>query len=183
MSGTAKLVLALGLLTLVFTLTIFGMAGKVHALSGEYLLDMRVWGSTPESVAAFAAALKAGGAEALHERIRVLDLIYPLVYGGFGIMWLSHLFAGSKARILCLLPFAALVFDFLENNLIARHTADGAELTEALVSQMTFYTQAKYGMIALSLVVLQFGFLRWRIAQAKSLEPAKLGGYCGMDKE
>lgn len=162
MSGMAKLIFAMGLLTLGFTIVIFGMAGKVHALSGEYLLDMRVWGSTSDSVTAFVAALKASGAESLHARIRVLDLIYPLVYGGFGVLWLYHLFKPSMARFLCVVPCAALVFDYLENRLIEKVTSQGGEIATQIVSQMTFYTQAKYSLIVLSLMVLAFGIARWR---------------------
>lgn len=99
----------------------------------------------------------------LYRYFEVLDLIFPLVYGTMLTLLLvrviSALDAGKRLRLLVFVPLLAVLVDYFENLgifvMLWRHPND-YELVAEITSTLTM---VKYGLIALSVLLIVFGGL------------------------
>ena len=157
MGSFRKIVIALGILTAVFTVIIFSKAFQIQSAAGAIILDMRVQGTDVTDAAAFIAALKESGSFQLHTQLRALDLVYPVVYGAFGGAWLYFLYAGSNLRFISALGVVAPIFDYMENHLIEQVVSTDGTIEASLVERMSMFTQIKYGLIIIALIAIGFG--------------------------
>ncbi len=162
MSLTVKVITALGLATLIISGVLFYWGWSIFQLSGQPILDTQFTGRTTESVSRILSAYQGTGSLEIYKKIQHLDMVYPLVYGAFGVIWLYHLFKPTIWRFSCILPFISAMFDFLENNLLAQIVSEYPAINDDVVMMSSLYTQFKYALILLALAALVFGLMRRR---------------------
>lgn len=160
MSLWGKVTLALTVLMLAYSVLIFGTAFQIQNATGAMILDMRMFGTTPESVGEFIAALDQTGNHDLHNKLRKLDLLYPIIYGGFGLACSVWLYRGRTRFIVALFPIFAAFADLSENHMIKTIITQGGVPEAEIVARMSMFTHIKYAMIALGSVALTFGVFR-----------------------
>ncbi len=94
----------------------------------------------------------------------LIDMIYPLVYGTFFAFLLALavkrvLGEGSRAKLVCLLPFAATICDYLENAAILAVVLSWPSRLLGIATAGGVFNVAKWGIFAavLPLTVLGLG--------------------------
>ena len=97
----------------------WGTIAAVRSACGSSPPDVRVAPSPPATLAFIDGCRRAGGL-ASYRHLQVLDLAYPGIVAVFlaSALWLlarDGFGAGSRLRMLALLPLAASAFDYLEN--------------------------------------------------------------------
>lgn len=165
MSRLGKLVLLFGLATLAISIILFVWGVQIFNISGQGILDMQFGGRTPELVDQTLSAYQGNQSFAIYSKIQSLDMLYPLAYGGFGVLWLYALFKPTAWRYLAVVPFMSAMFDFAENTLLGKIVSSYPELNAEIIERSSLYTNMKYGTIVLSLVFLAFGLIRWKRAK------------------
>lgn len=160
MSTRAKLIIALGIATLIISIILFYWSWNIYQLSGQTILDAQFFGRNVEMVEQVLGAYQGTASLALYEKVQRLDLLYPFAYGGFGVLWLYHLFAPTKWRLVCIIPAFSAVFDQMENNLLAQFVDHYPVLDADKVALSSTFTQLKYGLIIVSLIILVIGLAR-----------------------
>lgn len=119
--STGWLALAFTILMIAFMIWVLpGQAAKAEAVSqGAGSPDLSFF-YQPEQLFQIAEAYGEAGRQAYIRARWTFDLAFPLVYGGFLISVVGWLLGkstspDSKVRLLILVPFIGVVFDYLEN--------------------------------------------------------------------
>mgnify|MGYP000527745356 CR=1 FL=1 len=168
MPGQAKVITALGIVTLIISVVLFYWSWGIYQLSGQTILDAQFFGRNVDMVDHVLGAYQGTGSPALYEKVQRLDLLYPFAYGGFGVLWLYYVFKPSKWRFICVVPAFSALFDLMENNLLAKITEQYPVIDADMVALSSTYTQLKYGLIVLSLIILFIGLARRKKQRAAS---------------
>lgn len=111
-----------GLLLLAYAALISGLTsfdGRIKVLSGGVGAPDLLHGFTADELYERFEAFGPEGRR-LYLLAELVDLVYPLVYASFFAFLLvlaarTLLSAGSRLRVICLLPYTAMLFDYLEN--------------------------------------------------------------------
>ncbi len=175
--STRRNVLLVVALLLVMNVAVLPLAGaRLAALSnGVGPLDSRYFYTASEAYAALNAYGPAGRDFDLGSELTV-DLVYPIIYSLFFSLATLY-FLGRTARAhgalarLALLPFVALVADYLENaGLIALLLAYPQQLP-ALAAATGILTTTKWALQGLSLLLLVASAIRALLARQR-VDPA-----------
>jgi len=102
-----------------FNAFIFPYFTKLYGLQDHVLLDLQ-FGFTPEFAHAVLAGYGEYGRHGIMVFTGIVDNIYPLLYGSLLALFISRFKRKADARnnscqIINLLPFVAVLFDFMEN--------------------------------------------------------------------
>ncbi len=102
-----------------FNAFVFPYFTKLYGLQDHALLDLQ-FGFTPEFAHAVLAGYGEYGRQGMMLFTGIVDTVYPLVYGSFLALLISRFKIKSNAssnnfKIINLIPFIAVLFDFLEN--------------------------------------------------------------------
>jgi hypothetical protein len=94
----------------------------------------------------------------------LVDLIYPLVYATFFAFILAlaarRLFAaGSRWALLCLLPYAAMLSDYLENTCFFTVLGAWPSRLDAVATLAGVFNLAKWGIFAVTLPLVVVGLV------------------------
>ena len=174
------------LATVVFVLfTVFVLpdqATKAESTSGgEGSPDTSFWYS-PADLLRYAETYGEAGRESYVRARWTFDLIFPLAYAFFLISTISWLFAsahpeGSRFRLVNLIPFMAMIFDFLENSATSLVMARYPGSTPIATHLAPILTLLKWILVTGSFLVLLLGIAmmanaRLRMRQAPRSESA-----------
>ncbi len=134
-SRSNLLLLLLFIFTPVFSGFIFPYFRTLYGLDNHTFLDVQ-FGFTPEYARALVESYGDYGRKGVAFITGIIDSIYPFVYGLFLALVISRLRIKSSrlksSQLLNLLPFVAMVFDFIENTgillMINIHPAQNASI-------------------------------------------------------
>jgi hypothetical protein len=158
-----------------YTLLILGEQGKAFAVANSSIKSLGTsLGFGQAEILAFFAERSAGQISAYITFNQVWDSLYGLIYGVMYVAWVSVLLKpySQKVRMLNLLPFGQVLFDWLENvgvsNLSSQYLADGtissttAQLASTSSSIKWAFALLVYGVILVGIVARIAGALKRR---------------------
>ena len=158
-----------------YTLLILGEQGKAFAVANSSIKSLGTsLGFGQAEILAFFAERSAGQISAYITFNQVWDSLYGLIYGVMYVAWVSVLLKpySQKVRMLNLLPFGQVLFDWLENvgvsNLSSQYLADGtissttAQLASTASSIKWAFALVVYGVILVGIVARIAGALKRR---------------------
>ena len=158
-----------------YTLLILGEQGKAFAVANSSIKSLGTsLGFGQAEILAFFAERSAGQISAYITFNQVWDSLYGLIYGVMYVAWVSVLLKpySQKVRMLNLLPFGQVLFDWLENvgvsNLSSQYLADGtissstAQLASTASSIKWAFAFLVYGVILVGIVARIAGALKRR---------------------
>ena len=102
-----------------------------------------------------------------------IDVFYPVLYALFLFLLIERLLRGTRPRWLdlaALVPFAAMVFDWLENAAILAMIARFPRPPGAVATLGSAFTTLKWVAFLLTLVVLLYAAAR-RVAMRRAADP------------
>jgi hypothetical protein len=153
-------------LTLLFALVIVpNFQNRLEALSGGVsLLDLRL-AYSPEQARAMLAAYGAAGRPLYRSFAATGDIVYPVVYATLFALLVSWLFLrgfgpASRWRRLNVLPFAAMLFDWLENAAIIAMLKAYPDVPDSLIRLGSAFTGLKWAVGGLSILLVALGLVR-----------------------
>ena len=171
-----KTVVVLVMAILPFNALLFPIVGdKLEELSGYRLLDSLFSYSSSEAYHRIQAYGPSGRFLYLVSSWSI-DFIYPLLYA-FLLSFLLTLFlrrsydAGSPIIRLQLLPFGMMVFDYVENFLIAVLLAFFPTKITLLAQAASFFTSLKWCFAAITFLALIFAIVELLRALSKGTKP------------
>ncbi|MBX2927227.1 MAG: hypothetical protein KF852_05275 [Saprospiraceae bacterium] len=141
------------------------------------IFDLR-FGFSPDE----AYTLLDGLGEAGRAQYRLLemsvDVIYPFIYTGFFVLLISLIYRNilpptAKLRMINLLPFAIMLFDFLENTGIVLLINRFPARADALVGWVSCINQLKWLLFAAVVVTTVFGLGMAAIANLRKRRARK----------
>ena len=158
-----------------YTLLILGEQGKAFAVANSSIKSLGTsLGFGQAEILAFFAERSAGQISAYITFNQVWDSLYGVIYGVMYVAWVSVLLKpySQKVRMLNLLPFGQVLFDWLENvgvsNLSSQYLADGtissttAHLASTASSIKWAFALVVYGVILVGIVARSAGALKRR---------------------
>ncbi len=155
-----KLVLPFFLMTLWMSFVTFPKYEKtINQLAGQEVesLDGRLNYSYDEVLYSLETAGEAGRDKYAYV-LRVVDMIFPLVYGLFFIFSIAFFINGAKPNsswiLMALVPLGAMGFDFFENLNTLSLLEKFPDFSVQQVSYGSMMTQTKWTFVALSAVLL-----------------------------
>ncbi len=152
-----------------------GLIGALTAAEGRIKQHSGGLG-VPDLLHGFTAAelyarLEAFGPEGrrIYVYAELVDLVYPLVYATFFAFLLALaarrlLAPGSKWAALCLLPYGAMLADFLENACFFAVLGAWPARLDAVATLGGVFNLAKWGMVAVTLPLVLVGLAAMGIA-------------------
>lgn len=163
-----KIVLPLGGLFLFFSLYLFpAYQSEINELIGKefQLLDTR-FSYTKADVLLTFEEIGAKGRAQYKFISGCIDMIYPIVYGLFLsllLLMLAKKIPNRKGRLLCCIPFIAVLFDYIENASVLRMLNTYPNITDLQIMIGSTATSMKWTFIVLSLLfVIGFGVSAWK---------------------
>lgn len=154
-----------------------GLEKSFAAYTSLKILDLRFGFSSDE-----AHALLDGLGEAGRIQYRLIemtvDVIYPFIYTGLFVLLISLIYRNmlpptAKLRIINLLPFTVMLFDFLENTGIILLINRFPARADALVGLTSRTNQLKWLLFAAVVVVVVFGLGMAAIANLRKRRAGK----------
>jgi hypothetical protein len=158
-----KQVLAALLSIAVFGFGVLFVLSEMYLGAGEGLLDGRLGGYSVDDVAVYLGFLTPDARAFYLGTFRLLDTVIPLLIAVAlaAIIWS---YSARVLRVLAVLPFIYLGFDWYENALVAQIVTAGLkELDADLIARASLMTSAKWLFM---LVSLGAAILGWRKARA-----------------
>ncbi|MBW6479140.1 MAG: hypothetical protein K0B37_06895 [Bacteroidales bacterium] len=152
-----------------FNAFIFPYFSKLYGLQDHVLLDLQ-FGFTPEFAHAVLAGYGDYGRQGIMVFTGIVDNVYPLVYGSLLALLISRFKMKANAgknpiQIINLIPFIAVLFDFLENTgiLIMIQNYPGQSIPVAWLT--SFAGMFKWFFVGCSVLILLFflikTFIQW----------------------
>jgi hypothetical protein len=158
-----------------YTLLVLSGQGKAFAVANSTVKSLGTsLGFGQAEILAFFAERSAGQISAYITFNQVWDSLYGVIYGVMYVAWVSVLLKpySQKVRMLNLLPFGQVLFDWLENvgvsNLSSQYLADGtissstAQLASTASSIKWAFAFLVYGVILVGIVARIAGSLKGR---------------------
>ena len=158
-----------------YTLLVLSGQGKTFAVANSTVKSLGTsLGFGQAEILAFFAERSAGQISAYITFNQVWDSLYGVIYGVMYVAWVSVLLKpySQKVRMLNLLPFGQVLFDWLENvgvsNLASQYLADGtissstAQLASTASSIKWAFAFLVYGVILVGIVARIAGALKRR---------------------
>ena len=158
-----------------YTLLVLSGQGKAFAVANSTVKSLGTsLGFGQAEILAFFAERSAGQISAYITFNQVWDSLYGVIYGVMYVAWVSVLLKpySQKVRMLNLLPFGQVLFDWLENvgvsNLASQYLADGtissstAQLASTASSIKWAFAFLVYGVILVGIVARIAGALKRR---------------------
>ncbi len=131
---------------------------------GLEILDLQLWGYTPEYIHTLFAALGSEGRSFYLTTQLPIDIVYPFLFGISNSALLLYLFKKlefKQYRFVCFLPLIAALFDYLENMSIAHMLFYYPDFSDAFAIFANIFTLGKvfistcfYGILMYFIVVL-----------------------------
>jgi len=139
-------------------ISVFVLPAIKAEAAGLVPLDILLTGySFDQAVYFFQANAASGGAEFSNFHA-FDDVIFPALYGvtlSLGIWTLTRNWVKTVRIIICGLPLAAMVIDYLENaRIIAMINSDPVNISAAMVSAASILTETKFQIIGLTFLVM-----------------------------
>jgi hypothetical protein len=104
-----------------------------------------------------------------------VDMVYPLVYGLFFFLLVRRLIADSAPprwlQRAAFIPFAAMIFDWLENVGIVAMIAHFPDRVEKVAPLSSAMTSLKWVCLALTLALLVYSAVRWVMYRLRARAP------------
>jgi len=158
-----------------YTLLVLSGQGKAFAVANSTVKSLGTsLGFGQAEILAFFAERSAGQISAYITFNQVWDSLYGVIYGVMYVAWVSVLLKpySQKVRMLNLLPFGQVLFDWLENvgvsSLSSQYLADGtissttAQLASTASSIKWAFALLVYGVILVGIVARTVGALKGR---------------------
>lgn len=133
--------------------------------------DTSLWYS-PDDLYAAAEAWGRDGRSAYVQARVTFDVVWPIVYGAFLLTtlawaWARGTAAGSRWRVVALLPLVAVALDYAENSCTATVMARYPARTPVLAELAPIFTAGKWLTLSASFLLLAIGSIvavlaRWR---------------------
>jgi hypothetical protein len=160
-----------GLLLVAYAALVFALTaaeGRIKEHSGGLGVPDLLKGFT---AAELYARLEAFGPEGrrIYAYAELVDLVYPLVYATFFAFLLAlavrRLFgAGSRWAVLCLLPYAAMLSDFLENACFFTVLGAWPARLDSVATLAGVFNVTKWGIFGVTLPLVLLGLVAMGIA-------------------
>jgi hypothetical protein len=155
---------SLGLVLLVYVglvATLSWAEGQIKQHSGGLGVPDLMQGFTAETLYERLAAFGPAG-RSIYLRAELVDLVYPLVYASFFALLLALvartlLPATSRWRALCLLPYAAMLCDYLENACLFAVLLRHPERLDAVANAGGVFNLGKWVCFAPTLLLALLG--------------------------
>jgi len=154
------------LLLLLFQMVLVPMVqGKLEASSGGTSLVDLLFSYSPETAYTMVGSYGDLGRALYITFTSTADMIYPVVYSIFFsllLTWLLHrgFKSESKWQILNVIPFGAMIFDWLENANLLILLSQFPSRTSGVAEFSSICTTLKWGFGALSIFVVLLGFVK-----------------------
>lgn len=162
--------LAHGVLLIMMTVTF----PRINAKMGNKAFDLQTFGYTYQEALTMLNNLDQSTKDYYaFPQLLLLDVLYPLLLALFLsalICRLTKLIGRSQDSGfigLCLLPFLAMIFDYIENVLILYMLAHADDISEHLVTFASSATLLKGICTLLSWIVVLVLFLSWALSRRK----------------
>lgn len=171
--SNGKIALAVTLLFILFTaLVLPNQSQKAEAYSKDVgAADLMLW-YTPEDVFDMAEAYGPEGRQAYIEARLSFDVLWPIVYTLFFSLTIAYLIKDSQKDVqglqsLTLLPFGALMFDYIENGLAAYVMARYPVQAQIAVMFLPPASFTKWVLVGMSTLALLFLLIYWLWIKAR----------------
>ena len=167
--ANGRVVIAFSVFLLFFNFGVLPFCAKqLGPGQGQPMLDL-MFGFSPEQAYTIIAAYGEAGRSGAILFTAIADSLYPFVYAGllaFAISWFLKgiPIKNSKWQYLNLLPFAALIFDFVENAGIISMLAGYPEQFVNMASMASVAGMLKWTMVVVSAAALVFVIIWGKIA-------------------
>lgn len=154
-------------LYLVFNAAVMGWGAKqINAFSGKevQVLDLCLTGYSPAAVNTYLSDYSPEARNFAATFNAIADTAYPLVYTFMLTVVLAWVYK-SRIRLnkafgyLLLLPLLMMVFDFVENFHIISMLNLYPNIPERVVNAGSFFTQMKWGLFAVIILLIPAGFI------------------------
>jgi hypothetical protein len=127
------------------------------------------YGLTFEAVQAFFGARSGEMIESFKAFNLIWDNVFALLYGFMYAIWLSLVYKpfAQKVKLLNLLPFMQMLFDWLENSamvVFSNTVQQGEQISETQVQIASFFSMGKWTCSGLVFLLLFIGVV-WRMVQ------------------
>ena len=167
-----NILICLGLF-IAFNAVIFPLAGaRIQALSGGVgPLDLQ-FSYTPETAYEMLAAY--GEGRTFYVLIEMTaDVVYPVAYSLLFGLLITYLFqrgfpGNAALQRLALLPFGAMLADYLENAGIVTLLLSYPSQLTALAQATSFFTTAKWTLVGATLALAVVGLAGWAVRKVTS---------------
>ncbi|TVQ92478.1 MAG: hypothetical protein EA393_03475 [Bacteroidetes bacterium] len=147
-----------------FNAIIMPYFAKLYGLQDQVLLDLQ-FGFTPEFAYTVLAGYGEYGRQGIMVFTGIVDNIYPLVYGSLLAFSISRLKRKADARnsscqFINLIPFTAVLFDFMENTGILIMIQNYPDKIIPVAWATSFAGMFKWILVVSSILILLFYLLK-----------------------
>lgn len=165
--ATGKAVIVLLILYIIFSAGIMGWgAKKMNAFSGKevQVLDLCLTGYSPAAVKTYLSDYSPEARNFAANFNAIADTAYPIVYTimlSVVLAWVykSRIQLNKAFGYLLLLPLLMMLFDFIENYHIISMLNLYPNIPERVVNAGSFFTQMKWGLFAVIILLIPAGFI------------------------
>jgi hypothetical protein len=169
----------LGLLFVVYAGLVFALSsaeGRIKQRSGGLGVPDLMQGFTADELYGRFEAFGAEGRR-IYAFAELVDMVYPLVYASFFALLLALaaralLPAASRLRTLCLLPYAATLFDYLENACFFTVLLAWPARLSGVATAAGLFNLGKWGCFAPTLLLALLGLAGMAIKGLRGLGAA-----------
>ena len=168
MSSKTGIVILFLLAHLVLILMMVFTFPRINAQFGTQAFDLKTFGYSQEEATSMIQNLDQSTIDFyIFPQLLLLDILYPILLALFLstlIIRLSNLIGLSPNRIysnLFILPFIAMLIDYLENSLILVMISNPEEISSGLIKAASIFTQMKAAFTTMSWLVILILFVIW----------------------
>jgi hypothetical protein len=153
---------------IVLLLMMFFTFPRINARMGTQAFDLKTFGYSVQEAKTMIQNLDQATVNLyLFPQLFLFDVLYPILLATFlsllmiRLAGLAKISPGHFLQQWYVLPFAAMMVDYLENILIARMITTGANVSSGLVKVASLCTQLKGALTMISWVVILVLFVVW----------------------
>ena len=168
MSSKSGIVILFLLAHLVLIMMMVFTFPRINAQLGTQAFDLKTFGYSQEEATLMIQNLDQSTIDFyIFPQLLLLDILYPILLALFLstlIIRLSNLIGLSPNRIysnLFILPFIAMLIDYLENSLILVMISNPEEISSGLIKAASIFTQMKAAFTTMSWLVILILFVIW----------------------